>query len=150
MNTEKKSRTWLLLVVAVLLIAAIATVLIWQLRDTESQTVSNFEQCRDAGGAIMESYPEQCLVDGQTFINEEQVNGIDDSEDVVTPGDEYVGLEEQEALDRARDNDQAARVVERDGESLPVTMDLSHGRLNFTVEDGVVTSVYVEENNEAE
>ncbi len=34
-------------------------------------TITNFQECTDAGYPIMESYPEQCATpDGRTFIND--------------------------------------------------------------------------------
>ncbi len=36
-------------------------------------TISTFQECKDAGYPIMESYPEQCSTnDGRTFVNEVQ------------------------------------------------------------------------------
>ena len=63
------------------------------------------------------------------------------------PGDDaqrYIGLPETDAMAQAAESNTPARVIERDGESLPATMDLRPGRLNFTVEDGRVSDVYVE------
>lgn len=43
--------------------------------DTPKQNqvpITNFEQCKVAGYPIMESYPEQCAANGQTFVNEKQ------------------------------------------------------------------------------
>jgi len=34
--------------------------------------ITNFEECAAAGNPIMESYPEQCSVNGQTFVNDQQ------------------------------------------------------------------------------
>lgn len=56
----------------------------------------------------------------------------------------YVGLAENRALSIAQGNGCPARTVVRDGEALPVTQDFVPGRLNFTVNGGVVTSVAVE------
>ena len=84
----------------------------------------------------MESYPEQCMIDGVTFRNEEQA--------LPRGADSYVGLEEDEALEKASANNVPARVVERDGESLPVTMDFMPGRLNLSVKEGKVSHVRVE------
>lgn len=128
------SQWWILGVLICLAIAAIvaATVL---LRNSSTE-ITSFQTCRDAGGAILESYPERCMIDGKSFTNEEQsVN--------VYVGD-YIGLEEQAALDKAASEKKPARVVERDGDSLAVTMDLIPGRLNFSVKDGKVNSVQVE------
>ncbi len=98
--------------------------------------VSTFEQCRTVGGALLESYPEQCMIDGKTFTNENQsvdrdVNGL-------------VGLTEQAVLDKALAENKPARVVERDGESLVVDMSFMPGRLNLYVKDGQVYKVQVE------
>ena len=70
----------------------------------------------------MESYPEQCSVDGKTFVNETQV---------VKGSDDYVGLTEQEALDKIKRKNVPARVIERDGQALAATMDFVSGRHNF-------------------
>lgn len=51
---------------------------------------------------------------------------------------DYVGLNESEAVELAEERDRPHRVVHRDGEDLPVTMDLRPERINFWVEDGVV------------
>lgn len=34
----------------------------------QSPQISNFEECAAAGNPIMESYPEQCSANGQTFV----------------------------------------------------------------------------------
>ena len=55
--------------------------------------------------------------------------------------DAYIGLTVAEATTKAEDEGRPARVVEEDGESLPVTMDFNEQRLNFVVVDGKVTEV---------
>ncbi len=55
--------------------------------------------------------------------------------------DSYIGLSEEEAGAAADAEGRPWRVVERDGESLPVTMDLVEDRLNFVIVDGNVTAV---------
>ena len=41
------------------------------LSKSDASTISNFQQCVDAGYPIMESYPEQCMTaDGQVFVNQ--------------------------------------------------------------------------------
>ena len=96
--------------------------------------VTNFEQCRKAGGMLLEIYPEQCMLKGMTFVNDKQT--ISDNE--------YIGLTEAEALDKAKQSNTPARVVERDSESLPVTMDFVFGRQNLYVKEGKVYKVDVE------
>lgn len=129
-----KHLRWNMAAVCFMLIAAVivATILMQQ----PGKDVNSFQACKDAGGAIAESFPEQCIIDGKSFTNPEQVVNIKD--------DEYIGLTEQEALARAKQESASSRVVEREGESLPVTMDFMPGRLNFYVKDSRVYKVQVE------
>jgi hypothetical protein len=57
---------------------------------------------------------------------------------------ELEGLSEEEAVQVAADNNVLFRVVERDGEPLAMTMDYRPGRINATVEAGVVTEYTIE------
>ena len=50
----------------------------------------------------------------------------------------------EEAQAYAVEHELQFRVVEEDGEGLAVTMDYRPGRINATVEDGIVVSVEVE------
>lgn len=40
--------------------------------DNVRARITSFEECVAAGNPIMETYPEQCRADGQTFVNESQ------------------------------------------------------------------------------
>ena len=97
---------------------------------------TNFKECANAGGTVMESYPERCTINGKTFTNE--------SQSVETTGEAYVGLSEEAALNKAANAGRAARVVKRDNQELPITMDFSPGRLNLYVQDNRVYMVQVE------
>lgn len=111
---------------------------VWTIYEKNIETaveINSFQACKDAGGRIAESYPEQCFVDDKSFTNPDQK--VDD-------GDGYIGLTEDEALEKASRDDEIIRVVERDGESLPVTMDLVEGRRNLSIEDGRVYKVHTE------
>jgi hypothetical protein len=67
----------------------------------------------------------------------------DDMTDIEEPEYErdpsYEGLTEEEAITQAEEADTPYRVIARDGEQFPATMDYNPERINFTVEDGVVT-----------
>lgn len=126
-------RQWLIIAVCAVVIMVAVVAVTWMKRSTDE--VTNFEQCRDASGTVMESYPEQCLYDGKTYVNEARQ---------PESGNEYIGLSEEDALERARESSTPARTVERDGESLPVTMDFVFGRHNFMVRDGEVYQVDIE------
>lgn len=98
------------------------------------KTITNFEECKQAGGTVLEMYPELCKIGNATFTNESQ-SVIDTT---------YVGMTEQDALASAAENNIPARVVERDGQGLPTDMSYTAGRHNFYVRDGVVYKVDVE------
>lgn len=132
---KQMSRYGVVVVVAVAIGVIIAGILLW--KPSINKNIDNFQSCKDAGGTILESYPEQCSLDGKSFTNDAQVPKSSN-------GDEYVGLAEQAALDKAKADSKAARVVERDGEALPVTMDYAPGRLNLYIKDGKVDKVEVE------
>ena len=95
--------------------------------------IDSFETCKNSNEAIEETSPEQCSINNKTF-----------TADTPTENDEYIGMTEQEALDKAKKLGKIARVVERDGETQTVTMDIRSGRLNFTVDNGKVTKVDAE------
>ncbi len=118
----------------VIVLLVILSVALW-LRPSSTKVVASFDQCKDAGGALLESYPEQCLINGTSFVNSKQQ---------VSPQESYVGMTEEDALAKAAHEKTPARVVQRDGKSLPVTMDFVQGRHNFTITDGKVTSVEIE------
>lgn len=128
------SEWWILAALLCLAVAVMVAAAVLLLKPSEE--INSFQACKDRGGAILESYPERCMLGGRSFTNENQSVNTD------TSG--YMGLEEQAALQKAAAGKQPARVVERDGESLPVTMDFVPGRLNFSVRDGKVDRVRVE------
>lgn len=117
------------LCITVLLVGYLA--LLWQ----SSKDATDFQSCQKAGGAILESYPEQCMINGKTFTNDSQSH---------SDTQEYIGLSEAAALDVAARAHKAARVVERDGESLPVDASFQPGRLNFHIANDKVVTVVVE------
>lgn len=58
---------------AVLVLGGLA--LYYQLNKQAIAKINSFEECKNAGYPIMESYPEQCKTpDGRNFINTQQVN----------------------------------------------------------------------------
>jgi hypothetical protein len=134
---KKIGQSWQKWVIAVLLIITfflIIGIVVLLLRPVT--VVTNFEQCRTAGGALLETYPEQCMINGVSFTNSAQSVSID------TSG--YIGMIEEAAMAKAEAAHTPARVVERDGEGLPATMDFVFGRHNLYVKDGKVYKVDVE------
>ena len=134
MNMPKQKMLLWSLAVAGLVVIAVAAVVL--LKNQAASKVDSFAACKDAGGAVTESYPEQCMSkDGRLFVNPDQLS---------TTAEGYVGLTEQAAADKAMSENKSYRVTERDGQPLAVTMDFSPGRLNFLVRDGKVYEVHVE------
>lgn len=138
-NTKTNGMRWAVIVLGVAVVILTIGVAVLALRPPT--VVSTFDQCRKAGGALLESYPEQCSLAGATFVNpaSQHAGGVMSPEEQV-----YVGLSEDEALAKAKQAQVPARVVERDGSSLPVTMDFVFGRHNFHVKDGKVMRVDIE------
>lgn len=56
---------------------------------------------------------------------------------------DLVGLTEKSAVEVAESQGWIVRVVSRDGEEFPITMDYSTARVNLTVVDDIVTEVYI-------
>ena len=131
----KLSLLWMVALLCFVGLALVAGIIFR--RNSSHGEVNSFTSCVEAGGIIAESYPEQCFINGQSFVNEDQVVNDDGSRG-------YIGLDEQAALDQAKANNKVARVVERNGQSLPMTMDLVDGRLNLFVRDDEVYRVEVE------
>jgi len=133
-NKKRKSTTrlWIIAVICCIVLAGLGVALLWK----PSKDITDFEKCKNAGGAILESYPEQCVINGKSFTN--------DTQSLDGPTSEYIGLSEKAALDMAEAANKAARVVERNGVFLPVDASFQPGRLNFHVDDGKVVSVDVE------
>jgi|AntRauTorcE11897_2_1112592.scaffolds.fasta_scaffold88479_1 hypothetical protein len=65
----------------------------------------------------------------------------------IVENDDYVGMTITEAEVRAQTEGVPFRVVEINGEPLPVTKDLREGRVNARVENGVITSYTIESVN---
>lgn len=104
-------------------------------RNSRSESIDSYDKCKNAGGRIGESYPEQCFIYGKSYVN---TGSVRDSTG-------YVGLSEQAAKDKAKSAGVPSRVVERDGEPLPVTMDYVPGRVNLYVRSGDVYRVDIED-----
>ena len=138
MTATKKKRTTVPkvgVILALISLVVVVAVVMFMLSKS-SKEINSFQSCKDAGGVTLESFPEQCVLRGKSFTNDEQSN------DTSSSG--YVGLTEDVALSKASSENKPARVVERDGEALPVTADYSPGRLNLYVRDGKVYQVHVE------
>ena len=82
----------------------------------QKNAVNSFSQCKDAGGVILQTFPEQCSLNDKTYTD--GVSGIDTAGSTSTSA--YIGLSEADALAKAKQANKPARVVERDGEPLPV------------------------------
>lgn len=87
-----------------------------------------------------EKYEEPKCMDGEVTNQ----NEVQNTSGTIVSGKEYLGLTEEEALDLAQKNQDTFRIVERDGVSLPITMDLVSGRMNASVISGKVVNIFIE------
>ena len=140
---DKASMKWAIVILGVIALGIILSIVVALVKnDKETKQITDFDSCVAAGNPVMESYPEQCSANGATYINESQVAPV--SPEQMGDGSAYIGLSEQAALDKTNEATIPARVVERDGEGLPVTMDFVLGRHNLYVKDGIVYKVDIE------
>lgn len=94
-------------------------------------------------GRINAEVEKGLVVDYQVEGQEKPV--IEDSKPVEAPVSKaYLNLSEKAAADLAEKNGVSFRVVKRDGEFLPATMDYRPGRINAEVEKGIVVDYQVE------
>lgn len=120
--------------------------------------VTNFEQCSEIFGSE--------ITETRTWTRIERACDINDvrfyERDMVAPppsdsqrsrgghdgssrsGREFLGLTEEVAVAKAERADRPVRVLERDSEPFPATMDLVEGRVNLYIKDGVVYRVNIE------
>lgn len=134
-------RAWRWTIVGICVLIGLMVVALVVINIAPGKNVTTYAECKDAGGAIAESLPEQCVINGKTYSKGSTGGGT--KTDTIDPN-AYIGLTEEAALEKAENEKKAARVVQRDGQDLPVTMDFSKGRLNFMVNNGKVEKVEVE------
>ena len=96
--------------------------------------------------AMPDEYVQQAEVPGDVTVD----TGVPGTDGAVTGVDvpkgaeqELVGLTEKAAVEAGEAQGWVVRVVARDGEEFPITMDYSTARVNLTVVDDIVTEVYV-------
>lgn len=101
------------------------------------------------GGSTTEA-SETTEAPGTTEADSDTEAGGNSTVEAPEPGDEptvesatpvLVGLTEEEAVAAAEDLGWELRVIRRDGEDLPITMDLRPNRVNVEVTDDEVTGV---------
>lgn len=60
----KKEIKYLIIILAILIALFIAN------STYKNYDISNFRECVNAGNPVMESYPRQCIANGETFVEE--------------------------------------------------------------------------------
>lgn len=56
----------------VLVLVGTIGLIIWLWVSQGGKNISSYDECVAAGNPIMESYPEQCIANGTTFVNPRQ------------------------------------------------------------------------------
>lgn len=68
---KTSSRLIIGIVLGVIVIGAIAAALWWNFAPRSNPaTINSYEECVAAGNPIMETYPEQCAANGETFVRD--------------------------------------------------------------------------------
>lgn len=101
--------------------------------------------------AMPDEYVQQAEVPGDVTTDTGTPDTAAPGSDGVNPGvdvpagaeKDLIGLSEKAAIQAAESEGWIVRVVARDGEEFPITMDYSTARVNLTVVDDIVTEVYV-------
>ncbi len=127
--------------------------------------VTNFSECVDAPGSTVNEDSantvggKTCEVGDTKFFERDFSRGgdiirenfwknrkgrRDNATRLKAEEQSYIGLTEEQAEAKAKENNVPLRVVERDGKPLPMTMDLVNGRVNVTIKDGKVVSAQIE------
>lgn len=65
----KRKPWWLFIFIPLLALAVFAG---WYAWTKQAKTVATFAECKAAGGAILESFPEQCAYNGKNYTNPDQ------------------------------------------------------------------------------
>lgn len=157
-NTNKRDITTLIIVTEAIVIVILGIALA-MLAGRSPVVVTSFQECRTAfGSEVIETktwtrVERACDINGVRFY-ERDMNVSSDNDRRPEKGtsersemfeeEDFVGLTEREAKDKAKAADTPIRVLERDGQPLPATMDLREGRVNLYINDGVVTKVWIE------
>ncbi len=57
-----------MLIITVIALIGLASIVIILTNNFKGSVITNFEECIAAGNPAMESYPRQCMANGQTFV----------------------------------------------------------------------------------
>jgi len=85
----KLGRVEIGLLIAVALAIIATGFLAWRMERTTQASIQSFEECVEAGNPVMESFPEQCAANGQTWSNPKQKAPILEEVDTL-PTDSWV------------------------------------------------------------
>lgn len=137
-----------------IVIIVILAVAVGVLAGQKPVIITNFEEC----DALRESITTRntnsnggkrvCKINGERFYEEGMIeeDANNESAGSLSSAEEaYMGLTEEEAVAKAESLNVPVRILERDGQFFPMTMDLVHGRVNLTINNNKVTAVQIED-----
>ena len=157
-NKKKTGSTANIVMAVQAAIIVLLIITIGVLAGQEPRVVTNFEAC----DALFESTTSNssrrtesgrvCVINGERFYEEESVsedyNFKKDNKNKINKLNSeekaYIGLTEEEAIQKAESSNVPVRILARDGQFYPMTMDLVDGRVNLTIDDNKVTAVQIE------
>lgn len=138
-GAQSQQLFYIVLLVIGALIVITLIVLVANRRDQQQTPIASFQECKEANGQIAPEKPYECTINNQTYVDPSS------AQVPVSSPDDYIGLSEQEAVDKANKKNIPNRVIERDGQTLMETEKLIPGRISFYVRDGKVYKVDIDQ-----
>ena len=93
---------WLIFIAIVLAVIAGLLLMISSIGARHQAAISNFDECAAAGNPIMETYPEQCRANGQTFTNPHQMAPVAPTVPTATPDCVPAGCSKEVCVEAAK------------------------------------------------
>lgn len=123
----------------ILIIAAIGAVgwFAWRLNDRPTG-INSFADCVAAGNPVMESYPEQCIANGNTFVNTDQEKRVTQTDS------EHIPLSELPAGLRTVVKQARIQICTGDITGVEAELDAKTAATKGTFIDGKFAQVYIE------
>lgn len=144
-ETKEKSKTPIVIAIALVALIAVAGIVFLTTNKSsdEVKQTSTTTQATDAPTTSASSVPS---TNTQTMCSDHIKSAgseapFDSANQCSQFLDSLIGLSEEQATTKAEDNDLVLRVIQRDGEDLPATMNFVSNRVNISIADDKITKV---------
>lgn len=144
-ETPQKSKTPIIVAIALVVVIVIAGIIFLSSNKNSDDTKESATttQTTDSPNSSVNTIPS---TDTQTMCSDHLKTAgseapFDSAEQCSQFLDSLIGLNEEQATTKAQDNDVVLRIIQRDGEDLPATMNFVANRVNISVTDNKITQV---------